>query len=203
MNNERFMVPEALFHPSDIGMNQAGAHPVLNDTHVPGGARRVVDRGLTACACKSRRGGNDRARRGGLPSGSARFDVLQCAADRCAYHALCLLSAFHYTYGLLCTLNTDFARHLYHRRALLIPMRHRVGGTTRCPGFRERLEAELRPLVPEHLPLTVRAAADPVIAAWQGGVQVANSPAFRKQAITKHEYDEQGSHRLHYHAAPA
>lgn len=24
MNNERFMVPEALFHPSDIGLNQAG-----------------------------------------------------------------------------------------------------------------------------------------------------------------------------------
>ena len=25
VNNERFMVPEALFHPSDIGMRQAGA----------------------------------------------------------------------------------------------------------------------------------------------------------------------------------
>ena len=25
VNNERFMVPEALFHPTDIGMNQAGA----------------------------------------------------------------------------------------------------------------------------------------------------------------------------------
>jgi hypothetical protein len=25
VNNERFMVPEALFHPSDIGMDQAGA----------------------------------------------------------------------------------------------------------------------------------------------------------------------------------
>lgn len=24
VNNERFMVPEALFHPSDIGLNQAG-----------------------------------------------------------------------------------------------------------------------------------------------------------------------------------
>jgi len=26
VNNERFMVPEALFHPSDIGMHQAGAY---------------------------------------------------------------------------------------------------------------------------------------------------------------------------------
>jgi actin-related protein 6 len=24
VNNERFMVPEALFHPTDIGLNQAG-----------------------------------------------------------------------------------------------------------------------------------------------------------------------------------
>ena len=24
LNNERFMVPEALFHPTDIGLNQAG-----------------------------------------------------------------------------------------------------------------------------------------------------------------------------------
>ena len=34
VNNERFMVPEALFHPSDIGMHQAGAHQVLNSPHV-------------------------------------------------------------------------------------------------------------------------------------------------------------------------
>ena len=65
------------------------------------------------------------------------------------------------------------------------------------------MEAELRPLVPEHLPLVIREAADPVMAAWQGGMLFANSPAFRQQAITKHEYEEQGSHRLHFHAAPA
>ena len=38
MNNERFMVPEALFHPSDIGMHQAGAHCSLKSPHVCGGA---------------------------------------------------------------------------------------------------------------------------------------------------------------------
>ena len=72
-----------------------------------------------------------------------------------------------------------------------------------CPGFKDRLEAELRPLVPEDLPVAIREAADPVMAAWQGGMVFANSPAFWKQAITKHAYDEQGSHRLHYNAAPA
>ena len=34
VNNERFMVPEALFHPSDIGMNQAGAH-LQQTVHTP------------------------------------------------------------------------------------------------------------------------------------------------------------------------
>jgi hypothetical protein len=28
LNNERFMVPEALFHPSDIGLNQAGKQSI-------------------------------------------------------------------------------------------------------------------------------------------------------------------------------
>ena len=36
MNNERFMVPEVLFHPSDIGMQQAGAQTFLIDTLVLG-----------------------------------------------------------------------------------------------------------------------------------------------------------------------
>lgn len=30
LNNERFTVPEVLFHPLDIGMNQAGVHDVLH-----------------------------------------------------------------------------------------------------------------------------------------------------------------------------
>ena len=56
--------------------------------------------------------------------------------------------------------------------------------------------------MPEQYPLTIRQAEDPITAPWQGGVLFANSPAFRKQAITKHEYEEQGTHRLHYHDVP-
>jgi actin-related protein 6 len=29
MNHERFMVPEALFHPSDLGIDQAGVHEAV------------------------------------------------------------------------------------------------------------------------------------------------------------------------------
>ena len=79
----------------------------------------------------------------------------------------------------------------------------RAGGMARCPGFKDRLEAELRPLVPEQFPLTITEAQDPITAAWYGGVLFARSPAFRNHAITKHEYEEQGSRRLHYHAVPA
>jgi hypothetical protein len=33
LNNERFMVPEALFHPSDIGLNQAGKQEGILGCH--------------------------------------------------------------------------------------------------------------------------------------------------------------------------
>lgn len=66
VNNERFMVPEALFHPSDIGLNQAGVcetiqrsiascHEVLQ----PMLARNVLLTGGSAC-CP---GFEDRVRR--------------------------------------------------------------------------------------------------------------------------------------------
>jgi actin-related protein 6 len=42
MGNERFMVPEALFHPADIGLNQAGIAEVVTQ------AVRAVARDLRA-----------------------------------------------------------------------------------------------------------------------------------------------------------
>jgi len=75
---------------------------------------------------------------------------------------------------------------------------------TSCPGFRERLISELRPLVPAEYTLNVALAADPVACAWQGGSRLAASPAFAQVAWSKAEYEEQGSHRMHgavYHAA--
>ena len=78
-----------------------------------------------------------------------------------------------------------------------------AGGMTTCPGFRERLLSELRPLVPAEYGLNVTLAADPVASAWLGGSQLAISPAFAQVAWSKAEYEEQGSHRIHsaaYHA---
>ena len=71
----------------------------------------------------------------------------------------------------------------------------------RCPGFRERLLAELRPLVPAEYTLNVSLAEDPVSSAWQGASALAASPAYAQMAWTKAEYEEQGSYRLHGIAA--
>ena len=68
---------------------------------------------------------------------------------------------------------------------------------SRCPGFRERLVAELRPLVLQEYALTVSLAEEPVTSAWQGGSQLAASPAYAQMAWSKAEYEEQGSYRMH------
>ena len=72
---------------------------------------------------------------------------------------------------------------------------------SRCPGFRERLLAELRPLVPAEYALTVNVADDPISSAWHGACQLAASPAFAQEALTKADYEEQGSYRIHSAAA--
>ena len=61
--------------------------------------------------------------------------------------------------------------------------------------------AELRPLVPAEYGLNVSVAADPVTSAWQGGSQLAASPAYTQMAWSKTDYEEQGSYRMHSAAA--
>ena len=80
MGNERFMVPEALFHPADIGLNQAGVAEVVTQA------------------------------------------VRSVAVD---------LRAMMYANVIV------------------------AGGCAAFPGFKERFEAELRPLVPTDEALTV------------------------------------------------
>jgi len=92
--NERFMVPEALLHPSGVGSPQAG----------------LAEAALAA--------------------------VSACGAD---------------------------IRPLLWSRVLL------VGGGAALPGLRERLWAELRPLVPEDCELLLSAPPQPACSAWRGG----------------------------------
>ena len=70
-----------------------------------------------------------------------------------------------------------------------------VGGNTKTMGFVERFESDLRSLVPSECPVEVRHAIDPVTYTWLGGSRLASNQAnFRKYAVTRDEYLENGPH---------
>lgn len=118
VNNERFMVPEALFHPSDIGMDEAGLAETI---------------------------------------------FLAVSAVHPQLHGL-----------------------MYSNVVL-------TGGTARCPGFRERLDAELRPLVPDDYGLNIILLEDPHLSAWKGGALVGASLGYEHIAVTRDEWQQYGA----------
>ena len=59
-----------------------------------------------------------------------------------------------------------------------------TGGSTRFPNFSERLQRELRALVPSEFELGLTAAADPLNAAWRGGSLYAAAESFPSQTVT-------------------
>jgi actin-related protein 6 len=121
MENERISVPELLFHPSDVGLAQAGV--------------------------------------AGLVVQAVEASPAQHRAD------------------------------LYASIVL-------AGGNCRIPGFRERVTAELRPLVADIYSVAVFMAEDPVTSAYAGGVQALQDRSTRLfNSVTRAEYEEQG-HRI-------
>lgn len=68
-----------------------------------------------------------------------------------------------------------------------------VGGTSRLPGFVERLEADLRTKLPEEYAVRVGLPEDPVKHAWTGGARLArNEEAMKQLVVSKQEYMENG-----------
>ncbi|KMT02815.1 hypothetical protein BVRB_8g193970 [Beta vulgaris subsp. vulgaris] len=120
LTNERFLVPEMIFRPADLGMNQAG---------------------LAECIVRS---------------------VNSCHP---------LLHPVLYESIIL------------------------TGGSTLFPHFAERLEMELRPLVPDDYQVKITTQEDPILGVWRGGSLLASSPDFETMCATKAEYEEQGSAR--------
>jgi actin-related protein 6 len=119
LGNERFAVPELLFNPSDIGIQEAG---------IPGAVMESLN---------------------GLPEAPK--------------------------VGLLANVVV-------------------VGGNSLISGFLNRLETELRALVPAEYLLNIRRAEDPVKHTWLGAAQFASQPELLKEVlVTKAEYDERGS----------
>ncbi|KAF7838750.1 Actin-related protein 6 [Senna tora] len=120
LTNERFLVPEMIFHPADLGMNQAG---------------------LAECIVRA----------------------VNCCPQQ--LHPV-----------------------LYESIIL-------TGGSTLFPQFTERLERELRPLVPDDYHLKITPQEDPLLGVWRGGSLLASSPDFEAMCVTKSEYEELGSAR--------
>jgi actin-related protein 6 len=123
LGNERFVVPELLFNPRDVGMQEAG---------LSGAIAQVLEQVPQAI------------------------------------------------------------------RAPLLANVKLVGGSTKLPGVRERLEYELRQWVNEDTPLRVELADDPVKATWLGGAKLASDHELLKRAVvTRAEYLEHGANWLH------
>ncbi|KAJ4305087.1 Actin- protein 6 [Kalmusia sp. IMI 367209] len=119
LGNERFAVPELLFNPTDIGINEVG---------LPGAVMEVLSM---------------------LP------EALKV--------------------GMLANVVV-------------------VGGNTLIPGFMERLNSELRILVPANYLLNISRADDPIKHTWLGTARFASRPELLKEVlVTKAEYDERGS----------
>lgn len=120
LTNERFLVPEMLFHPADLGMNEAG---------------------LAECIVRA---------------------VSACEPE---LHAL-----------------------LYQSVLL-------TGGNTLLPGFKDRLEQELRPLVTDDYNINIEVVDCPIVAAWKGASLMAARPEYHSWAVSKAEYEEDGTLR--------
>ncbi|KAF7646654.1 hypothetical protein LDENG_00184060 [Lucifuga dentata] len=117
LTNERFAVPEMLFHPSDIGIQEMGiAEAIVNSIE---------------------------------------------------------------------SMPEDMQPHFYQNIVL-------TGGNTLFPGFRERLEAELRSLVPAHLPMSVLLPPNPICFSWEGGKLLAQNPDYDEMVVTREDYEENG-----------
>jgi len=117
MNNERFMVPEILFSPSDIGIQQMG-----------------------------------------IP------EAVQLAVSIC----------------------DEMAQPWLYRNIVL------TGGNVKFPGFKERLEQEIRALAPDNMEVKIRISEDPMLYPWKGGASLAKDSDFSKLCVTKEDYNERG-----------
>lgn len=115
--NERFAVPEMLFHPSDIGIQEMGIPEAI-------------------------------------------VHSIQAMPE-------------------------EMQPHFYQNIVL-------TGGNTLFPGFKERMEAELRSLAPAHLPVTILMPENPITYSWEGGKLLANNPDYDEMVVTRDDFEENG-----------
>ncbi|XP_071791949.1 actin-related protein 6-like [Asterias amurensis] len=117
MNNERFAVPEILFHPSDISIQEQGLSEAI--VHV----------------------------------------INNCPAD--------------------------MRPHLFKNILL-------TGGNAMFPGYKERVESDVRSMAPAQYEVSVTKPDHPITDAWEGGKLLSKSKNFSKLMVTREEYNEHG-----------
>lgn len=115
--NERFAVPEMLFHPSDIGIQEMGIPEAI-------------------------------------------VDSIQAMPE-------------------------EMQPHFYQNIVL-------TGGNTLFPGFKERMEAELRSLAPAHLPVSILMPENPITYSWEGGKLLSYNPDYDEMVVTRDDFEENG-----------
>ena len=74
-----------------------------------------------------------------------------------------------------------------------------TGGNTLFPGFEDRLNSELRAVLPANLELKVRKAGDCILDAWRGAARWASQPQSKASFITRAEFLEKGGEYLKEH----
>ncbi|KAF2268045.1 actin-like ATPase domain-containing protein [Lojkania enalia] len=74
-----------------------------------------------------------------------------------------------------------------------------TGGNTLFQGFEERLQDELRAVLPAELELGVRRAKDRVLDAWRGAAKWAGKAESKKAFVTRAEFMEKGGDYLKEH----
>lgn len=74
-----------------------------------------------------------------------------------------------------------------------------TGGYCMFQGFEERLAKELRAVLPAAASTKIRRARDPLLDAWKGGAQWAQTPESRKHFTTRQDYMEKGSDYMREH----
>ena len=65
------------------------------------------------------------------------------------------------------------------------------------PGFSDRLERELKKLVPDGMEVNVDAPDDRKNSVWMGGAILAELPKFQKMWVSKETYDDCGPSIIH------
>ena len=68
-----------------------------------------------------------------------------------------------------------------------------IGGMSKIPNLRDRLEQELRTLVPTHYPVDIQVAEDPIQEPWKNAKTWLQQTPYTQWSVSRAEYDSKGA----------